>query len=84
MVRIWGKVYKGEKLLKHASIEVNERECTFFDMLRKLAEKLDIATPVLLEKHVKDFNKFNMCMFKADDFVEKVNFTKFILENITE
>lgn len=84
MVRIWGKVYKGEKLIKHNSIDVDEHVCTFFDMLRGLCEKLDIPTPLLLEKHVRDFNEFNMCLFKVDDFVEKVHFSKFILENITD
>ena len=83
MVKIWGKVYKNEKIIKHSTIEVNESECTCFDMLRQLSEKLDIPTPVLLEKHVVDFNMFNFSIFKPDDFIQPVNFTKYIIENIT-
>jgi len=83
MIGIWGKVYKGEKILKHATIEVDAHTTTFFDMLRTICEKLDIPTPVLLEKHVNDFNRFSMSLFKPDDFVEKVNFSRFIIENIS-
>ena len=83
MVKIWGKVYKGEKLIKDNTIEVDETNTTFFDMLRGLSEKLDIPTPVLLEKHVIDFNMFNLSVFKPDDFIQTVNFSKFVIQNIT-
>lgn len=83
MVKIWGKIYKNEKIVKHNTVEVEESTCTFFDMLRQISEKLDIPTPVLLEKHVNDFNMFNFSIFKPDDFIQPVNFTKFIIENIT-
>lgn len=83
MVKIWGKIYKGEKLIKDNTIEVDETNTTFFDMLRGLSEKLDIPTPVLLEKHVIDFNMFNLSVFKPDDFIQAVNFSKFVIQNIT-
>lgn len=83
MIKIWGKIYKNEKITKHSTIEVDETNCTFFDMLRQISEKLDIPTPVLLEKHVADFNMFNFSIFKPDDFIQPVNFTKFIIENIS-
>lgn len=82
MIRIWGKVYNNEKIIKNGIIDVDASNCTFFNMLRTISEKLDIPTPVLLEKHVKDFNLFNVCMFNPDDFIQPVNFTKFTIENI--
>lgn len=83
MVKVWGKIFKGEKMIKTNTLQIDESSCTFFDMLRMLCEKLDIPTPILLEKHVMDFNQFNMCLFKTDDFVENVNFSRFVIENIS-
>lgn len=82
MIKIWGKVIKNEKILKSKTIEVDPTVCSFFDMLRNISQALNIPTPILLDKHVYDFNVFKMCWFKADDFVESVKFDKFILEYI--
>lgn len=83
MVKVWGKLFKGDKMVKTAVVEVDEKTCTFFDMLRQVSEKLDIPTPVLLVKHVNDFNQFNMCMFAQGDFIDKIHYSRFILENIS-
>lgn len=82
MVKIWGKVFIKEKLVKSNTIEIDETSTTFFNMLKDLCFSLNIPTPVLLDKHVYDFNLFNMCVFKPDDFVEETSFDKFILEHI--
>ena len=83
MVKVWGKLFKGEKMVKTATVEVDESSCAFFDMHRQLSEKLDVPTPVLLEKHVMEFNQFNMCVFMPVDFIDKVHYSKYILQNIT-
>lgn len=84
MIRIWGKVFKGEKIIKHSIVSVNPKECTFFDMLKSLCEKLDIPTPVLLNKHLNDFNLFNMTLFKQDDFIDIINFDRLIIEYLAD
>ncbi len=82
MVKIWGKLTTNDRIIKSTTIEVDEKATSFFDMLKNLCAKLNIPTPVLLDKHVYDFNLFNMCVFKPDDFVESVIFDKFILQHI--
>lgn len=79
-MKIWGKIIKKEHVLKSKTIVVDPSTITFFDMLKNMCETLNISTPVLLEKHVYDFNVFHMCMFKPDDFIEDVLFDKFTLE----
>lgn len=79
-MKIWGKIIKKEQILKSKTIVVDPSTTTFFDMLKTLCEKLNISTPVLLDKHVYDFNVFHMCMFRADDFIEDVIFDRFVLE----
>jgi len=83
MIKIWGKVVKNEIIKKHMAIEIDETATTFFDMLRTISEKLNLPTPVLLDKHVYDFNVFHICIFNPDDYVEVVNFDKFILELVS-
>lgn len=84
MIKVWGKIIKGEKVEKNAVIDVDSSKCTFFDMIKSVCEKLDCDTPVLLEKHLKDFSRFNFCVFKEEDFVEKIKFSKLIIQNITD
>jgi len=81
-MKIWGKVIKKEQILKSKTIEVDPSSTTFFDMLKTLCEKLNISTPVLLDKHVYDFNAFHICMFSPDDFIEEVLFDRFTLEMV--
>ena len=84
MINIWGKIFVDEKISKHFVVSVQPSECTFFDMIKQLCEGLDIPTPVLLNKHIVDFNKFSMTLFKSVDFIENVNFDKFIVEYLPE
>lgn len=84
MINIWGKIFNEEKITKHFVVSVEPKHCTFFDMIKQLCEGLDIPTPVLLNKHLDDFNKFSMTLFKPVDFIESVNFDKFIIEYLPE
>ena len=84
MINVWGKIFVNEKIVKHFTVSVQTRECTFFDMIKNLCEGLDIPTPVLLNKHITDFNKFSMTLFKPVDFIESVKFDKFIVEYLPQ
>ncbi len=80
MIKIWAKILIEGKVIKSAVSEINPKSTTFFDMLKELTAKLNIPTPVLLEKHVYDFNLFHISTFKPFDFIEDVNFDSFTLE----
>lgn len=80
MIKIWGKIVSNEKIIKSKTIKVDTENTTFFDMLATLSHALNIPTPVLLDKHVYDFNVFQICTFKPDDFIEEVAFDRFSLE----
>lgn len=84
MIKIWGKIVSTDKIIKSKTVKVDAKNTTFFDMLKDLCSTLNIPTPVLLDKHVYDFNMFNMCIFRKDDFIEEVVFDKFLLEHIAE
>lgn len=80
MIKIWGKIVSNEKIIKSKTIKVDTETTTFFDMLASMSHALNIPTPVLLDKHVYDFNVFGICTFKPDDFIEDVIFDRFSVE----
>lgn len=74
---------KNGKIMKQF---VYEREGTtdysiFFEYVRDICEALDIPTPVLIKTHLFNYAKYNTVRFTADDFVEKTDFDKLVLEN---
>ena len=82
MVRIWAKVIKDEKIIKDTIFEDSgsfEQE-SFYDYIASICEKIDIATPVILSKHLFHFLEFNNACFLPSDFPEDVEFDKFIIE----
>ena len=84
MIRIWAKVMVKDKISKsyvferEGSIDYSE----FFDYVRDICEHLDIPTPVIIKTHLFNFAKYNVLKLKKDDFVEKIDFDKLVLENI--
>ena len=80
MIKIWGKVIKKERITKSKTIQIDPSSMSFFDMLKTICLDLNIPTPVLLDKHVYDFNVFHFSTFKPDNFVESVSFDSFVVQ----
>lgn len=80
MIKIWGKILVEDRIINSKTVVVDESSTSFFEMLQDLSYKLNIPTPILMDKHVHDFNLFHFCYFRPDDFVESVNFEKFVIE----
>lgn len=83
MVKIWGKLIKNGKIIKQT---VYEREgptdySLFFEYVRDVCEALGCPTPVVIKTHIFNYAKYNSVRFKTDDFVEKIDFDKLVLEN---
>ena len=83
MVRIWAKLIKNDKIIKQT---VYEREgvtdySVFFEYVRDICEALDCPTPVVIKTHLFNYAKYNTVKFKSDDFVEKTDFDKLVLEH---
>lgn len=83
MIRIWAKVMQGDKIIKQYVFERTETMdySLFFDYVRDICDYLDVPTPVLIKTHLFNYAKYNVLRFTADDFVEKIDFDKLVLEN---
>ncbi len=84
MIKIWGKIIVNDRIIKQNSTDVDESCTSFFDMLKTVCHSLNIPTPILLDKHVYDFNLFHLCTFKEDDFVESIMFDRFEISLLPE
>jgi hypothetical protein len=86
MYKIWAKIYKGDKIKKSQLFEFEGSfdGNRFFDDLSQICTELDIATPLLLSTHKKNFSEFNVTYFLQRDFVEEIGFSRFELQYIQE
>ena len=84
MIKIWAKIIKENKIIKSYTLTLEEQMdySKFFDYTLSICNHLDMPTPVILKTHIFNYAKFNFVRFTPEDFVEKVDFDKFILENV--
>ena len=83
MFKIWAKVMRGDKILRQMVYEgVGEIDYSmFFEYVREICEKLDVPTPIIIKTHLFNYAKYNNVRFRANDFVESIDFDKLVLEN---
>ena len=85
MFRIWAKVYQDDHIEKQTVYEGENAfsYSDFFGYLAELCTALDVPTPVLLKQHIFQYAKFRHVVFRPTDFMESVDFTKLVVENIS-
>ncbi len=83
MIKIWAKVLKEHKIIKSYVYEefATMDWSRFPDVVMDICGELDIPTPVIIKTHIFNYAKFRTVKFKADDFVESVDFDTLVLEN---
>lgn len=81
-MKIWARLIIDGKNVKD-TLYADNMSLTFAsyeNMLRKIAELLDISSPVTMMIHFKHFKKFNIHRFTADDFVESFDYDRLEIE----
>ena len=86
MYKLWLKTIKKEKTILNKTFVLDDDydAANFNAVLSSLCHSLDLPTPVTLSSHIINFDKFHTVTFKKDDFVEKVDFDKLIVEYCTD
>lgn len=85
MIRIWARTVADNKITRsyiYESIDSFNEE-VFFKHIEKMCHEMDIPTPIILKSHITNYVDFNNTTFISRDFVESIDFEKFILENAT-
>ena len=81
-MKLWIKTIKGEKITTSILYDIKGiySPNKLLDYLTDICFSLDIPRPIVLDKHLKEMEKFNHTIFKTNDFVESVNFDKLWIE----
>ena len=85
MLRIWARTETAGKISRSYIYESIDSfsEDKFYKHIEKICHEMDIPTPAILKSHIKNYVDFNNNVFLTRDFVEWVDFDKFIIENAT-
>lgn len=77
MFRLWGKIYKDNRMLQDITIE-DDREDTrthkVFSALEKICYEFDLGKPIWLDATVEEFRRHDKARFTQDNFIESIEF----------
>ena len=78
MFRLWGKIFKDNRLLKdHVATDGDyskDRKTMIFDAIREICHEFDVAEPIWLLRNIDDFAYRGKVRFNADNFIEQIDF----------
>lgn len=86
-MRIWGKIWKNNHLLRDATIEDftdNTRTHKIFHALDELCSQFDLGKPIWLDSNIREFQKHSRTRFRQDSFIEEIEFDFLELHVIEE
>lgn len=85
-MRLWGKIFKDNHLLKDRVIERfdDTRTHRILRAVDELCIEWDLGRPLWLDKNVADFKKRSKTRFIQDNFVEEIDFDYLEIQIIEE
>ena len=76
-MRIWGKIWKDNHLLKDMVVEDTSKDTRthkIFRALEKIAMEFDLEKPIWLDANVSEFKRHASTRFRQDSFIEETDF----------
>lgn len=87
-MRIWAKTIQDHKIssevVREFSLARPSDLSGWTPVLHVLCQSLDLARPVILEKHIRELDQFSHTAFRPGDFMETVAFDRFEIEIFPE
>ena len=77
MFRLWGKVFKDNRLLKDTVIcdeSDDTRTHKIFHALDEICHEFDLSKPIWLDSTIAEFKKHDKARFYEDNFVYSIEF----------
>lgn len=78
MFRLWGKIFKENRMLKDMVVCNGDyslsRTDMIFDAIEKLCYEFDLEQPIWLEATVSEFKRHDKVRFTEDNFIEGIDF----------
>ena len=78
MFRMWGKIFKDNRLIKDIVIENDSttlnRTKKIFEAIDSICYEFDLSKPIWLDSTIKDFQLHDRTRFTKDNFIDQVDF----------
>ena len=77
MFRLWGKIYKDNRLIKDTVIcdtSDDTRTHKIFHALDEICHEFDLSKPIWLDSTIAEFKKHDKARFYQDNFVDSIEF----------
>ncbi len=77
MFRVWGKIYKDNRMLKDITV-CNDTEDTrthkVFQALDEICNVFDLSRPIWLDSGIREFKRHARIRFYQDSFIDDIDF----------
>ena len=87
MFRLWGKIFRANRLIKDTvacSGADDTRTHKVFQCLEDICYELDLEKPIWLDKNIDVFKRHSKTRFNQDNFIEHLDFDFLEIEVIEE
>ncbi len=88
MFRMWAKIFKQNHMLKDTVVCKDEPEMTrtkkVLSALEDICYEFDIVSPIWLECNIAEFKRIAKTRFRADNFIEGIDFDYLEIQVIEE
>ena len=77
MFRVWGKLFKDNRMLKDLTVCDDSQDTRTHKVLHALDEMcyaFDLSKPIWLDSDVREFQRHAKTRFRQDSFVDEVDF----------
>ena len=78
MFRVWGKLFKNNRLIKDITIENPStdmnRTSKVYAALNEICSEFDLQVPIWLDSNKKEFIRHDKTRFHQDNFIETIDF----------
>lgn len=87
-MRIWATMRKDHRIIGECTLQTayqkREQVEDWPGLIGEACHALDLARPVILQKHLQDIDRFSRAIFKAEDFMEPIAFDRLEIEAIPD
>lgn len=87
MFRLWGKIWKDNRLLKDTTIcddSQDTRTHKIFRALDEICAQFDLGKPIWLDSNIREFQRHSKTRFTQDNFIEQIPFDFLEIQVIEE
>ena len=88
MFRLWGKIFKDNRMVRDTVIENGDysmsRTEMIFAALEDICYESDLGKPIWLDATIQDFKRHDKARFTKDNFIETIEFDYLEIQVIEE